>query len=1093
MGRCPSASVLGALAAGSDAPRKIRRHVARCAACRQHVEQCRQNDRFLANAAEDIARALEESNAQAPGDGRPLPGAVPGFRLLEEISRGGQGVVYRAEQEQPSRAVAIKMLLGGALATPRQLRRFEREIELAAQLRHPNIVSVYQSGRASDGGRYVAMEFVEGVAIDRSVGDALGPAQPGSRARTDAVMRLMAQVAHGVAHAHAAGVIHRDLKPSNIMVDRHGLARVLDFGLARSSLDASDAAVTQEFVGTPSYAAPERLDAQPGDAGARSDVYSLGMVLYRLLTDHMPYPCEGSVLAIARHAAETAPTPPRHYVARLPADVETIVLRCLAKDPDRRYASAAALAEDIESYLHGYPIAARRESAAYVMWKLLRRNRAVTAAAAFVAVTTLVAAIGFALLAADLDRSRRDAEAALAESNVQRARLMAAGGDIDRAEAILWTESIAAGLDTGPDMPFVGTPAQLRSAWSLMEYYARLPRVVRVRTDARCDAIGFELDGNHVWAIDGLGSRISLSLEGLDITRARAPAPADEQGLATAAFASANGRYAIALHPRSAFMWNAADGNQRARLSFEGRAPSAIVPSNDGRTLVSHNESEPGWLTIRDATGQSPALRLGGGIRAVALAEHSGGPTLLAATAGSARRVEIRRPPDWQVQESIALGSEAHEDFNIPPKCLAISPDGQMLAVTLDNTVLLFDAADTSSPRTMREIETKEIDKIAFTTSGAALYVIDRDGILLSLSVPRLEIRCRIDTGRRAAAMALDAPASRIAVAHVDTDVAVYDVHDRPWLSRQDAGPVTHASIDCAMDGAMAWGDDAGYLSVRSPDASNVLSFPAHDGVITSVHFSADGAHVLSSGFDGRIAIWNRSGTQVRIVAQGLPRLWSARFSPDDAWIAVGAADGTARLWRNEAGATPRIIEIGAARVPMVRFSPDGNRLLCAAVSDRRQAVLLDVETGLPLAGFDGGNDFIRAVAWSPDGSTVAVASDERTIRISDARTGRPIQTIAGLPWGPYDLAYHPGGAILFAVGPGGSVFVFDARSGAELAKLPVHDHAVFSIALGPDGSTILTSGEDDWIGISSLDHLRSYVRGNAGYWRDPGDAEPDN
>lgn len=1084
MRACPGESVLNALAASDEATAAVRRHVARCTSCRDRIKHMRENDRFLVHAADALAEALRgEAQPQAPSRPMPERDSIPGYRIVEEISRGGQGVVYRAFQTDTKRPAAIKMLLAGAFATSRQLHRFERETELAAGLRHPNIVTIFQSGAATDGGRYVAMEFVQGVPLDDYVEDTLGPASGGSKARTDAVMRLMVQVARGVGHAHSAGVIHRDIKPSNILVDEQGVPRVLDFGLARSASAASNAPVTESFAGTPAYAAPERLNEQHERTDARSDVYSMGMMLYRLLTGVSPYPCDGPIAAVARHAAETTPMPPSRAVPRLPKDVQTIVLRCLAKDPQRRYASASALAEDLEDYLVGNPISARRDSATYVLRKLILRNRAASAAVAVVALTVLIAAIGFALLAADLDRSRRDAEAALSDSTVQRARMMALGGDTEQAEVLLWGEAIRAGVSCDGTLCFSGSPEVLRSAWSLVEFYSNLPRVMRARLAAQGSTVGFHANTRSVWAIDDMGSKSTWTLDGKLVSRTPVLA-----SMGSAAVASANGRYAITISGRAMTAWDLASGEAIGRHALES-LEAGVMPTidNNGTTIAIMHEPATGSLSIREArSGASLALFHNDIWFQRAQHDHTGALVLLVGTQEAPRRrVIVRRPPDWHDSTDIQLPVEFHIDPTQGVRWPTLSPDGTRILAAVANTLALFDVSSDPILLATHEVDSKEVDKLDFDPSGDSAIMIDRDGLLINLSLPDITETDAIETGRRAIAMAIAEEPAIVGITHPDKSVAVYEPARRRWLTRVESTAATHASIACAPDGTLIWGDDTGLLHVRSTHPPfTMASFPAHHGVITSVALSPDGSEILSTGFDGTVVIHRVDGSPVRTVAEGLPRGWCARFSRDGRSIAAGLADGTVHVWSNEAGAPSRVYDFGAGRIPKVEFSPDGRSLLCAAVSVQQEAVLLELSSGEVRSRFGGHGEFSRAVAWSPDGTLAVTSGDDRTLRVWDAASGTLLRTIAGLPWGPYDLAFHPEGRVLFAVGPGASIIVVDPHAGVELAKLPVHVASIFSIALSPDGTKIFTSGEDSWISITDLDHLRGYIRGNEGYWR---------
>lgn len=1095
MRACPGESVLDALAARDEATAGVRRHVAHCAACRDRIEHMRENDRFLSHAASDLAEAMQIGQNDRRSI-RPLPAhdSVPGYRIVEEISRGGQGVVYRAIQTDTRRPAAIKMLLAGAFASDRQVHRFERETELAAGLRHPNIVTIFQSGEAADGGRYVAMELVHGVPLDDHVEDTLGPASGSGKARADAVMRLMVQVARGVGHAHTAGVIHRDIKPSNILVDQSGVPRVLDFGLARSVITATDASMTEGFAGTPAYAAPERLNDQHEHTDARGDVYSLGMMLYRLLTGHAPYPCAGSVAVVARHAAETAPTPPSRHVPRLPLDVQTIVLQCLSKDPQRRYASASALAEDLEDYLAGNPISARRDSATYVLHKLILRNRAASAAVSIVALTVLIAAVGFALLAADLDRSRRNTEAALSNSTVQRARMMAKAGDPQQAEELLWGEAIAAGMTTGDSTLWEGSAKRLRSAWSLAEFYASLPRRMRSRTDTLFHTVGLDPERERVWAIDNSASRWSWSLDGELIERTPALTP-----WSTTSTASPNGRYVVlhgVLHgERKAQVW---DIDQRAAIAppFASEQSAHFMQVEDeGRVLVRYDGPKPGPFQIWDVRGGVPIARLELKSGVLLDRDAEGRLSLIGSTSSpSSLRVYIARPPHWELHQTVDIPSLF--GVNSPNRgvtSLRLSQDGQMLAAAVGNYLLLYDLL--ADPVSLKQVvaPTVNIGYIMFDSLDRSLIATGQDGVLMTFAVPGLDLLYAHRAGYfHRIATAGDPPL--VVVAMGEGDVAVFAATDRPWRTRIPSSQTTQMSIAISPHGRLAWGDAGGTLHIRSArEPHSVISIPAHEGEINAVCWSPDGATLLTTGSDGAIREWAPDGRPLRVVATGLSNYLSARYAPDGRSIAAGDRGGTIRVWRDGRG-EPLEYQTGMVRIPMIRFSPDGRRLLCAAENGNgvaAESIVLDLETGVQLYKLLGHGRIIRAVEWSPDGALAITGGDDRALRVWDAASGALLRTIRGLPWGPYELVFHPRGRMLFAIGPGGSIVVIDPHAGVELAQLPVHDRAIFSITLSPDGTTLYTAGQDSWIGITDLDHLLGYIRGNENYWRGAKPAPP--
>jgi serine/threonine protein kinase/WD40 repeat protein len=291
------------------------------------------------------------------------------YHLLAEVGRGGMGVVYKARQETLNRTVALKMILGGQLATEADVRRFRAEAEAAARLDHPGIVPVFEVGQ-HEGQHYFSMAFVEGESLAHRLARGL----PAPREAAE----LTRQVAEAVAYAHVEGVVHRDLKPANILIDRDGRPRLTDFGLARRVEGGSGLTATGQIVGTPSYMPPEQASGRGDAVGPAADVYSLGAVLYCLLTGRPPFQADNPLDTLLQ-VLERDPAPPRQLNAAVPRDLETICLKCLEKDPKKRYPSAQKLAADLEHFLNDRPIQARPVSRTERLWRWCRRNPMVAA------------------------------------------------------------------------------------------------------------------------------------------------------------------------------------------------------------------------------------------------------------------------------------------------------------------------------------------------------------------------------------------------------------------------------------------------------------------------------------------------------------------------------------------------------------------------------------------------------------------------------------------------------------------------------------------------------------------------------------------
>lgn len=341
----------------------ITRHIAECESCKSRA------DAFHAGMCH-----IAKEDSQAP---EALPASIGPYLVHRRLGEGGMGIVYEAEQQAPRRLVAIKVVRGGSNIDDYRLRLFQREAQTLARLKHPSIAAVYEGGRTSEGEHFFAMELVNGIPLNQYVHSHDVP-------RNDR-LRLFQQICHAIQYAHQRGVIHRDLKPTNILVDGEGRPKILDFGLARiTDPDGTLTTATYEvgrIMGTLPYMSPEEVRGDVNAIDVRSDLYSLGVILFELLTGSLPYTVRRNALPEAiRIICEQEPRRASTIDKSLPADLDVILARALEKDPNRRYQSAAAFADDIERFLTDQPVLARKGNTLYVLQKLLARHRLVAIA-----------------------------------------------------------------------------------------------------------------------------------------------------------------------------------------------------------------------------------------------------------------------------------------------------------------------------------------------------------------------------------------------------------------------------------------------------------------------------------------------------------------------------------------------------------------------------------------------------------------------------------------------------------------------------------------------------------------------------------------
>jgi WD40 repeat protein len=979
------------------------------------------------------------------------------YELLEEIARGGMGVVYKARQKSLGRIVAVKMLLFGDQSGNELAQRFRAEAAAAASLQHANIVAIHEVS-AHEGQPYFAMDFIEGQSLAR-----LAAGQPLPATCAARYVKIVAEAIH---YAHERGILHRDLKPSNVLIDPFDQPRVTDFGLAKRLHHDSELTLSGQVLGSPNYMPPEQASAKRGLVGRRSDVYSLGAILYHLLTGRPPFVGE-TLTDTLQEVVNTEPVSPRLLNPSVPRDLETLCLKCLEKEPARRYQTAQALAEDLDHFLRDESIQARPVGHAEKLWRWCRRKPALASAYSLLILLLIFILIGSPLALYRINHERERAEKGewAARQGELDARQKAYASDMNSVQQALAGNDLGRAIELlNRHRPEFVVPASAGSAPN-----SSLARPNRLKAGLQTDLRGWEW--RYLWRRCQGEERFILG---------------EHSNGATVVGMLADGKTVFSAgRDKCVRLWDLESRRQIGLLPHPDEVTGAAA-SPDGRWLAT--------VTEKYAEGQ---------------------PVLLWDLATQ------------KIAAALTTVTTNYTNFWLRPGSITFSPDNKWLAfATVFGGVRLWDVNARSEVTNLLSIGDASPGPlgVAFSPDSRTLaYNENEYGAILLWDIPSCSVTGRLSGHQGVVtALAFSPDGQTLASGSQDRTARLWNLN---LGVRQSSGAATNAVqwarklSRTSNDAELAAAEDGRTPTEWRPG----LQFTNHTGGPGSLAFSSDGRTLAMIG-SGRVIrlVEVETGKQKAELRGHLAAISSLAFTPDGRTLLSASDDGTIRVWDPVSPPKEKSVH-GFARNsislawrsygPALCLSPDGRHLLSvytnqtfslwdtvrlaegephplpftnttsgavaaggrlAAFGSRSGELMLwDAETGQARFFPRPETNNIHRLVFSLDGRSLAADYDtkipsqmsvgyqRRTVRVWDVGTRKETRVFDTEGEFPVALTFSADARTLMVGFSKGSVKLWPLDGPGGAATFPGHSQQVGGVALLPDGKTLISAGGD--------------------------------